>query len=97
MRGWRAGLLLAVCGVAATAGAVSYQGERALGQQFDLAARTQTRLLDAPEVVAYVSGIGGRIAAALGVGHKHHSAAQHPDQVDTLLAVLQACVVLCNH
>ncbi len=65
MRRWRAGLLLAVCGVAATAGAVSYQGERALGQQFDLAARTQTRLLDAPEVVAYVSGIGARIAAAL--------------------------------
>lgn len=59
-----AGALTAVT-VASLALAVSYQGERELGQQFDLAARQQAPVVDDPAVVAYVNGIGQRIAATL--------------------------------
>ncbi|MFN8640657.1 MAG: M48 family metalloprotease [Candidatus Binatia bacterium] len=51
--------------VASLAAAVSYQGERELGQQFDLAARQQAPFVDDPDVIAYVNGLGRRIAATL--------------------------------
>jgi Fe-S cluster biogenesis protein NfuA len=35
-----------------------------------------------------------QIVATLGIGHEHDRAAQHPDQVDTLLAVPQAGIFL---
>jgi len=60
-----AALPLAVVPLAAPVGAVSYQGERDLGQRFDLAARQQVGLITDPEVIAYVNGIGRRIAATL--------------------------------
>lgn len=56
---------LAVVAVASLAVALSTQGERELGQQFDLAARRQAPLIDDPEVIAYVNGVGRRIAATL--------------------------------
>jgi len=60
--GGAAALLAAL---AAPAGAVSYQGERDLGQGFDLAARQRLALISDPEVVAYVTRVGGTIAATL--------------------------------
>src|SRR5262245_47683624 len=60
---WRGlALVLALTG---SAHAVSYQGERELGQRFDLAARQQAPLINDPEVVGYVAGIGNKIAGAL--------------------------------
>jgi predicted Zn-dependent protease len=61
----RAALLATLLLLAAPAGGVSYQGERDLGLRFDLAARQKVPLINDPEVVAYVSGIGKKIAAAL--------------------------------
>ncbi|MBX3027985.1 M48 family metalloprotease [bacterium] len=49
----------------APAAAISYEGERGLGQQFDLALRQQAPLVEDPDVVAYVNRIGSRIAATL--------------------------------
>ena len=56
---------LGVVVCASLAAALSYQGERELGQQFDLAARQQAPIIDDPEVIAYVNGVGRRIAATL--------------------------------
>jgi beta-barrel assembly-enhancing protease len=60
-------LLCAVVLVAAAerAGAVSYQGERDLGQRFDLAARQRVPMLEDPEVVGYVGEVGRKIVASL--------------------------------
>jgi predicted Zn-dependent protease len=57
---------VAVCTLlAAAAHAVSYQGERELGQRFDLAARQQVPMINDPEVTAYVAGVGRKIAGSL--------------------------------
>ena len=61
----RAAVLALALGLAAAAGAVSYQGERDLGQQFDLALRAQAPLIDDPEVVERVERVGRRIVAEL--------------------------------
>lgn len=55
-------LLAALAGPAA---GVTYQGERELGQRFDLSARRQVPLITDPDVVAYVQRLGGAIAATL--------------------------------
>ena len=60
-----AGALAALALVAASAVAISYEGERGLGQQFDLAVRQRAPMIDDPDVVAYVNRIGQRIAAKL--------------------------------
>ncbi|HSQ00910.1 MAG TPA: M48 family metalloprotease [Candidatus Dormibacteraeota bacterium] len=60
-----AGALAALAVLASTAAAISYEGERGLGQQFDLTVRQRAPLVDDPEVVAYVNGVGKRIAATL--------------------------------
>jgi len=52
-------------GLASAAGAVSYQGERDLGQGFDLTARQRLKMVSDPDVVAYVNDIGRKIAATL--------------------------------
>jgi predicted Zn-dependent protease len=65
MRLRAAAAALAVLVQASFAAALSYQGERGLGQQFDLAARRQAPLIDDPEVIAYVDRVGRRIAATL--------------------------------
>lgn len=67
LTGRAVGLAAVALGVAlaATASAISYQGERELGQQFDLALHGQAPVIDDPEVVAYVNDIGRRIAAGL--------------------------------
>ena len=59
------GALAALVLLASGAAAVSYEGERGLGQQFDLAVRQQAPLVDDPDVVAYVDGIGKRVTATL--------------------------------
>lgn len=59
------GVLAALAALAASAAAISYEGERELGQQFDLAIRQRAAMVDDPDVVAYVNGIGQRIAATL--------------------------------
>lgn len=48
-----------------SARAVSFQQERALGRQFDLAARQQLPLINDPEVVGFVDAIGQRIVSSL--------------------------------
>jgi beta-barrel assembly-enhancing protease len=61
-----AGLLAALLlSPARPAAAVSYQGERELGQRFDLTARQSVPLITDPEVVAYVNRIGQTIARTL--------------------------------
>src|SRR5262252_1764778 len=45
--------------------AVSYQGERELGQRFDLTARQRVPMVDDPEVVGYVNEVGHKITATL--------------------------------
>jgi len=57
--------LVALAAVAASAGAISYEGERELGQQFDLAVRQRAAMIDDPDVVAYVNGVGKRVTATL--------------------------------
>ncbi|MEO8602260.1 MAG: M48 family metalloprotease [bacterium] len=61
--GLAAGVMLA--GLVASAAALSYQGERDLGQGFDLAARQRLALITDPDVVDYINGIGRKIAATL--------------------------------
>ncbi len=62
----RAALLCAAVLLApALAAGVSYQGERELGQRFDLATRQRAPLLDDADITAYVQGVGQRIAARL--------------------------------
>ncbi|MDX2171289.1 MAG: M48 family metalloprotease [Deltaproteobacteria bacterium] len=51
--------------LARPAAAVSYQGERDLGQRFDLAARQSVPLITDPEVIAYVTRIGQSVARTL--------------------------------
>ncbi len=53
-----AGALVGLAVLASSATAISYQGERELGQQFDLAARQRAPIIDDPDVVAYVNSIG---------------------------------------
>ncbi len=60
---WYGALLLVLA--APRAAATSFQQERELGQQFDLAARRQLPLITDPEVVGYVAAIGQKIAAGL--------------------------------
>jgi len=57
--------LAALAALAAPAAAVSYQGERELGQRFDLSARRQVPLITDPDVAAYVQRLGASIAATL--------------------------------
>jgi predicted Zn-dependent protease len=57
--------LVALAAVAASAGAISYEGERELCQQFDLAVRQRAAMIDDPDVVAYVNGVGKRVTATL--------------------------------
>jgi predicted Zn-dependent protease len=45
--------------------AVSYQGERELGQRFDLTARQRVPMIDDPEVVGYVNEVGHKITGSL--------------------------------
>jgi beta-barrel assembly-enhancing protease len=56
-------------GGADRASAVSYQGERDLGQRFDLMARQRVPMIDDPDVVGYVSGIGRTIVRGLDDSH----------------------------
>jgi len=56
---------LALAGAAGRADGVSYQGERELGQHFDLAARQRVPMVDDPEVVGYVSEVGRKIVGSL--------------------------------
>jgi predicted Zn-dependent protease len=56
---------LAAIGWAGRAPAVSYQGERDLGQRFDLMARQRVPMIDDPEVVGYVNEVGRKIAGTL--------------------------------
>lgn len=62
--GRTAALLLAVM-LASPAAAVSFEEERDVGAQFALAARQHLSLIDDPEVVGYVNGVGQRIVRAL--------------------------------
>ncbi len=63
---WRAALAGLAAGLCAVpGGAVSYQGERDLGQRFDLAARQRVPMIDDPDVVGYVAEIGRRIVRGL--------------------------------
>lgn len=57
--------LLGVVVIAQRVAAMSYEGERAIGQQFDLAVRQQAPLVDDPDVVGYVNRIGRQVAATL--------------------------------
>jgi beta-barrel assembly-enhancing protease len=58
-------LTLSFAASAGRARAVSYQGERELGQRFDLSARQRVPMVDDPEVVSYVNDVGRRITANL--------------------------------
>jgi predicted Zn-dependent protease len=60
-----AAALAVIVASAERARAVSYQGERELGQRFDLTARQRVPMIDDPEVVGYVSDIGRRITGSL--------------------------------
>jgi predicted Zn-dependent protease len=61
-----AGLLAALLLASARpTAAVSYEGERGLGQRFDLTARQSVPLITDPDVVAYVNRIGQTIAKTL--------------------------------
>ena len=60
-----AGLVLFVLCVLTGISAASFEEERQLGRQFDLAARQQIPLITDPEVVGYVDAIGQKIAAKL--------------------------------
>jgi predicted Zn-dependent protease len=51
--------------LAAAAAAVSFEGEREMGRQFDLALRRSVPILTDPEVESYVNGIGQRITSGL--------------------------------
>jgi predicted Zn-dependent protease len=64
-RGVAAALTAAVTLLGTRAGAVSYQGERDLGQRFDLAVRQRVPMIDDPEVVGYVTEVGHKITATL--------------------------------
>lgn len=64
----RVGLLacaLTLCTSPHRAAATSYQGERDLGQRFDLTLRQRVPMVDDPEVVGYVTEIGRKIAGTL--------------------------------
>lgn len=63
-RMWALAALLAALS-AGRVTAISYQGERDLGQRFDLAARQRVPMVDDPEVVGYVSEVGRTIVGAL--------------------------------
>jgi predicted Zn-dependent protease len=54
-----------LAGAAGRSAAVSYQGERELGQRFDLALRQRVPMVEDPEIVGYVSDVGRRIAGTL--------------------------------
>ena len=58
----------AVASIAAAgrAAAVSYEGERELGQRFDLALRQQAPMISDPEVIGYVTEVGRKIVGTLG-------------------------------
>ena len=66
-RAWWLGLIgaAALAASVAPAGGLSSQGERELGQHFDLAARQRVPMIDDPEVVGYVGTVGRKITAHL--------------------------------
>lgn len=59
-----AGAAAAAC-LSGTAAALSYQGERDLGQRFDLAARQSVPMIDDPEVLGYVNEVGKTVVGSL--------------------------------
>jgi predicted Zn-dependent protease len=61
----RALVLLLAAVLGGRAAAISYQGERELGQRFDLAARQRVPMVDDPEVLGYVSDVGRGIVGSL--------------------------------
>ena len=56
---------VALIAAAARAAAVSYEGERELGQRFDLALRQQAPMISDPEVIGYVTEVGRKIVGTL--------------------------------
>jgi len=67
-RVWRIALLAAALALSqptARAAALSYQGERDLGQRFDLEVRQRMPMVEDPEVVGYVTEVGRKIVATL--------------------------------
>jgi len=58
-------IALAVALAVGQAAAVSYQGERDLGRQFDLTVRQRVPMVEDPEVTGYVNEVGRKIVAKL--------------------------------
>ena len=64
---WWIGIVgvLAVALPGALALGISYQGERELGQRFDLATRQRVPMIEDPEVIGYVGAVGNKIVGGL--------------------------------